>query len=320
MKPVHSILATALVIISSSLFAQTNNQLRFTTSAELAKAKQKYLPPTDKDKQSIRNAVTATSNGYLEGDIDAVLKSYSDQSLELYPNQMANAGTGNIRNRLNGAFRNGSFTKMDRTIESIHGVGPIALALGKTESVYKSNWDGKLYEDHRNDIFLFRKQEDGQWKILLHHWITDEAGNGKPSDDAASIRQRIDAWSFFARPGEVLSAEHVEKYASNYSAQAVEILPNQWSNFGIANIRLRNSGSIGATWAQCTGYNFEINSFATVGPDGFSKRAVAWGIGDHSNYSQGSSDLSQYLFPWAMILTKESDGQWRILTYHFYLD
>jgi len=63
-----------------------------------------------------------------------------------------------------------------------------------------------------------------------------------------------------------------------------------------------------------------VNSFATIGAEGFSKRAVAWGIGDHSNYSNGSDKLSQYLFPWAMILTKESDDQWRILVYHFFLE
>jgi hypothetical protein len=122
------------------------------------------------------------------------------------------------------------------------------------------------------------------------------------------------------KPGEVLSQEHVENYMATQSSQAVEILPNQWSNIGIANIRLRTTGFIGITWAQCTGYTFDINSFATIGADGFSGRAVAWGIGDHSNYPKGSDRLSQYLFPWAMILTKEKDGQWRILMYHFYLD
>jgi hypothetical protein len=65
--------------------------------------------------------------------------------------------------------------------------------------------------------------------------------------------------------------------------------------------------------------HFDVNSFATIGPKGFSRKAVAWGIGDHSNYSKGSDKLSKYLFPWAMILTKESDGNWRILVYHFYL-
>lgn len=320
MKSVQSILATALMIISSALFAQTSSQLRFTTSAELAKAKEKYLLPTDKDKQDIKNAIAASAAAYLKGDIDAILKPYSDQSLELYPNQMTNAGTGNIRNRLRGSLKYGSFTKMDRTISSIEGLGQIALVLGKTESTYKSRSDGKSYDDSQNDIFLFRKQEDGQWKILVHHWIGDVEGSGQPSDDKAGIRQRIDSWSFVARPGEVLSDEHIEKYVANFSAQAVEILPNQWSNFGSANIRLRNSGSIGATWAQCVGYDFAINSFATVGVEGFSRRAIAWGVGDHSNYSKGSTDLGQYLFPWAMILTKEKDGQWKILMYHFYLD
>jgi ketosteroid isomerase-like protein len=320
MKSVPSIVTAALVIISSSLFAQTNSQLRFTTSADLVKAKEKYPPPTDKDKQEIRNAITASSSGYLKGDIDEILKAYSDQSLELYPNQMANAGVGNIRSRLTGSLKYGSFTKMDRTVESIEGLGLIALVLAETKSAYKSNSDGKIYEDHHNDIFLFRKQENGQWKILVHQWTPNEAASGQPSDDSGSIRKLIDNWSFCAKPGEVLSAEHIERYVANYSAQAVEILPNQRSNFGSTNIRLRNSGAIGVTWAQCTGYNFEINSFATIGANGFSKRAIAWGIGDHSNYSNGLSDLSQYLFPWAMILTKEKDGQWRILMYHFYLD
>lgn len=320
MKPVHSILATVLMIISSSLFAQTTSQLRFTTSEDLVKAKAKYPPPTDKDKQEIRSALSASSSGYLKGDIDAILRSYSDQSIELYPNQMTNAGTGNIRNRLAGALKYGSFTKMDRTVKSIEGVGPIALVLAKTESVYKSNSDGKSYEDSQSDIFLFRKQQDGQWKILTHHWIPSNGPSAQPTDDSGSIRQLIDNWSLFIKPGEVVSADHIEKYVANYSAQAVEILPNQWSNFGRENIRLRNSGAIGVTWAQCIGYNFPVNSFATVETNGVTKRAVAWGIGDHSNYSNGSSELSQYLFPWAMILTKEKDGQWRILMYHFYLD
>jgi hypothetical protein len=108
-------------------------------------------------------------------------------------------------------------------------------------------------------------------------------------------------------------------FMSIQSPQAVEILPNQWSNIGIANVRLRATGFIGITWAQFTGYSFDVNSFATISAPGSSQRAVAWGIGDHSNYSNGSDKLSQYLFPWAMILTKDKDGQWKILLYHFYI-
>lgn len=320
MKSVNIILVTGMVIISSALLAQTKGELTFTSSSDLAKAKLKYPPPSDKDKQEIRNIINATSAAYLKGDVNEVLKYYSDQSLELYSNQMVNAGSGNIRNRLKGQFKSGSFIKMDRTVESIEGTGPIVLALGKTKNSFKSGSDGKIYDNNVYDIFLFRKQEDGQWKILVHHWIPDETASGQPSEDSLSIRQAINRWSFFIKPGEVLSQEHVDNYASNFSAQAVEILPNQWSNIGLANIRLRNTRNIGMTWAQCTGYTFDINSFITVGSKDFSRRAVAWGIGDHSNYSKGSDKLSQYLFPWAMILTKEKDSQWRILVYHFYLD
>jgi len=320
MKSVNVILLTAMVIISSAMLAQTKGEMPFTSSADLAKAKLKYPPPSDKDKREIKNIISATSAAYLKSDVDAILAYHSDQSIELYPNQMINAGTGNIRNRLKEQFKYGSFTMMDRTVESIEGTGPIALALSKTKSAFKSSSDGEIYEDNVYDVFLFRKREDGQWKILGHHWLSDEAASGQPSDDSVSIRQAIDKWSFCIKPGEVLSQEHVENYVGNYSAQAVEILPNQWSNIGIANIRLRNTGAIGMTWAQCTGYTFDINFFVTIGAKGFSRRAVAWGIGDHSNYPKGSDKLSQYLFPWAMILTKEKDGQWRILMYHFYLD
>jgi len=320
MKSVHLILVTGMVIASSALLAQTKGALTFTSSSDLAKAKLKYPPTSEKDKQEIKTVINATSAAYLKGDVDAILKCYSDQAIELFPSQMVNAGLGNIRNRLKDPFKYGSFTKMDRSVESINGTGPIAVVVGKTNSAYKSNSDGKVYEDQRNDIFLFRKQEDGQWKILANHWLSDEAGTGQPSVDSVGIRQAINRWSFFIKPGEVVSQEDIDNYAANYSPQAVEILPNQRSNFGIANIRLRNTGSIGVTWAQCTGYNFDINSFTTIGADGFSRRAVAWGIGDHSNYAKGSDKLSQYLFPWAMILTKEKDDQWRILVYHFYLD
>jgi ketosteroid isomerase-like protein len=320
MKSVYVILLTGMVISATALLAQTSAKMTFTSSADLAKAKSKYLPPSDKDKQEIKNIISASSAAYLKGDVDAILTYYSGQSIELYPNQMTNAGTGNIRNRLEGQFKYGRFIKMDRAVESIEGTGPIALALSKTRSAFKSGSDGKIYEDYRHDIFLLRKQADGQWKILVHHWLSDEVAGDQASDDSVSIRHLINKWSFFAKPGEVLSQEHLENYVANYSPQAVEILPNQWSNFGIANIRLRNAGALGVTWAQCTGYTFEVNSFATIGTAGFSKRAVAWGIGDHSNYSKDSDKLSQYLFPWAMILTKETDGQWKILVYHFYLD
>lgn len=288
--------------------------------ADVAKAKLKYSPPSDKDMQEIKNIISASSAAYLKGDVDAILKYYAGQSLEFLPNQVVNAGIANIRTRLEGPFQYGSFTKMDRNVQAIEGTGPIAVAWARTQSAFKSASNGEIYESQGDDIFLFRKQADGQWQILAHHWIEgDEDASGQPSEDISDIRQVIDKWRFFIKPGEIFSQEHVENLAAIYSSQAVEILPNQRSYIGMANLRLRWTGFTGIKWAQFTGLTFDVNSFATIGAEGFAGRAVAWGIGDHSNYTKGSDKLSQYLFPWAMILTKEKDGQWRILVYHFYL-
>jgi ketosteroid isomerase-like protein len=285
--------------------------------ADLAKTKLKYSAPSEKDKQEIRDLITTLSSAYLKGDVDAILKNYSDHAFELFPNQMINAGMGNIRSRLKDRFSYATFTKFDPSIESIEGHGPIVIARGKTQSAFKSGSDQNVQEDVSNDIFLFRKQMDGHWKILVHHWVpVHDNVSGHSSQDSISIRQLIDRWSFFIKPGEVLTEEHVEKYVAVHSPQAVHIFPNQRSNIGIANIRMGTEGFIGIRWAQFTDYNFPVNSFATIGS---SDRAVAWGIGDHSNYWKGSDERSQFLFPWAMILTKEKDGQWRILVYHFFL-
>jgi ketosteroid isomerase-like protein len=319
MKSVNVILLTGMVIISYALLAQTK-EMPFTSVDDLTKAKLKYPPPTDQDKQEIENTIKGISAAYLKSDIHTILSYYSDQALEIYPSQLVNVGTGNIRNRLKGSFSNGSFTKMDRTVESIQGAGYVAVAWIKTISAYKANWDGKTYEDNRHDIFLFRKQEDGKWKILVNHWFSTLAPSGQPSADSVGVRQLINNWSFFAKPGQILTQEHVDKYAANFSPQAVEILPNQWSNISQVNIRQRNTGAIGMTWAQCTDYTFDVNTFLPIGPKGFSRKAIAWGVGDHSGYGKGSDKLSQALFSWAMILTKEKDDQWRILMYHFCFD
>lgn len=320
MKSVKVIFAIGMVIISSALMGQTKGEMTFTSISDLAKAKLKYPPLSDKDKQEIKNVISAISSAYLKGDANSILKYYCDQSINLAPNQMVRAGIANIRVNLEETLSYINFNKMNKSVQFIEGAGPIAVAWTKTEASLKSKSSGEVFDVNGYDIFLFRKQKNVQWQVLAHHWHENDGANGQPSDDRSDIRQMINKWSFFIKPGEVLSQEHVENYVSLHSPQAVEILPNQWSNIGIANIRLRAADHMGIIWAQCTGYNFDINSFSTIGPDGFSRRAVAWGVGDHSNYPDGSTELSQYLFPWAMILTKDKDNQWRILVYHFNLD
>jgi uncharacterized protein (TIGR02246 family) len=289
--------------------------------ADMAKAKSKYRGPSSDDVKQIKNVIASSSEAYLKADVDGILEHYSDQAIELFPNQMINAGAANIRQRLEETFPWGAFVKLDRTIQSVQGAGPIAVAWAKTDIQFKPTSGGDIHEDKRDDIFLLRKQPNGQWKILAHHWYTgkEEIG-GSPSKDSAAVREVLNKWSFVIKPGEILSQQHVEKLAAIHSAQGVEIYPNQRSNIGMANMRARWDGFAGIKWAQFTDIAFEVNSFAMIGPEGSARKAVAWGIGDHTFYPEGSTELAKYLFPWAMILTKEKDDQWRILVYHFYTE
>jgi ketosteroid isomerase-like protein len=286
--------------------------------ADVAKAMLKYPGPSEKDKQEMRNIISTISAAYVKGDVDAILSHYAGQAIEFPSDLVANAGIANIRTRLGGPFNYGSYTSHSRSVQSIEGRGPIAVAWGKTESKFKSG--DNITERQSDDIFLFRKQRDGSWKILVHHWVPTGEGMTAPSPaDSLAVREAINKWSFFIKPGEVLGQQHIENLSAVHSSQGIEIIPNQQSFIGMANMRMRWSGALGMTWAQFTALNWDVNTFATTPAGGF-RTAVAWGIGDHSNYWKGSDKLSKYLFPWAMILTKEKDDQWRILVYHFFLE
>lgn len=286
--------------------------------ADMAKAKLKFGKPTAKDAQEIKAIIEATPAAYLKGNIDEVVKNYANQALELLPNQVANPGLSNIRIRAENIFAYGKFIKFERSLDSIKGVGDIAVAWGKTESAIKWNSSETLDERSRGDIFLFRKQQNGQWKILVHHIFMND--KREEADNSLAIRQTIDKFSFFIKPNEVLSQTHVENLAAIYSTQGVDIMPDQFAYIGIGSLRVRWDGFKGIKWAQFTDLPFETNYFSTIGDERFAHKAVAWGIGDHTYYEANSDKLLKFLYPWAMILTKEQDGQWRILAYHFYIE
>ncbi len=289
--------------------------------ADVAKAKLKYQRLSDKDMQDIRTLVSNVSSAYLKRDADGVMQHYAGQALEFFPSQMINAGHANIRTRIGQVLQAGTYTTMDRKIEFIEGLGPIAIAWGTTKTAFKSNANGETYENQQEDMFVFRKQHDGQWKILTHHWVmTNQTANSETPDNNSAIRKVIDKWNYFIKPGEILSQKHVDTLAAIYSQHAVEITPDQRSFIGMANLRLRWGGFVGIKWAQFTQVPFPVNSFATVGPDASARKAIVWGIGDHSNSWNASDEVAQYLFPYVMILTNEKDGQWRVLVYHFYLE
>jgi tetratricopeptide (TPR) repeat protein len=278
--------------------------------AENAKASLKYPKPSEKATSEITKSIHASFAAYESQNIAEILKPYDDQSIEIFDNQMVNIGLPNLKERTTGMFDNGTFRKNDFILTAIDGVEPIALAYGKAESVWKDAATGKESVSTDNVIFLLNKKSDGNWKILADHFYkADSSMETLSTSERASIATLLDNWNDALKPGEILADNHFYTMSKLYSAQAIEIYPSRRSNVGIANIVTR--------WKQFEGVKMETNVLNPIGIQGLGRRAVAWGIANQNYYPKDSQELTTMQYPWAMILTKEKDNVWRILTLHW---
>lgn len=278
--------------------------------AERARAQLKFPRPSDSDAAAIKEIINAAFEGARKSDVDELLKHYAEQSIDMLGNQRVHVGLANIRKRFSTMFLEGSFINLNFTLEHVNGTGPIAVAYTKNEFVWKDFASENETPRKNNSIYLLRKNPDREWKILANHYYGwNEDAPPLSADDRASINKVLAAWDDAIKPGEILSAKNFDAFSAQYSQQAIEIFSNQISNIGLANLRAR--------WEGFTGARMETNSLGMLGVEGFGRRAVAWGIGNQSFYPKDSRELQKFQFPWAMILTKENDDAWRILTIHW---
>ncbi|MEX2235892.1 MAG: hypothetical protein WD824_27290 [Cyclobacteriaceae bacterium] len=278
--------------------------------AESARARVKFPEPSEADASRIKEIIHASFEASKTSNVDELLKNFTEQSIEIFETQRVNVGLPNLRVRNAAMFQNGTFPKIDCMLEPVKGTGPIAVAYGKNEFIWKENASGKETERKNNVIFVLRKHNDGNWKILADHFYgTDVDAPALSADDKASISQVLNIWETSVKAGEPVAEKHFKPLSSVYSSQAIEIFPNQISNIGLSNIQAR--------WENFLGAKFETNSLGTLGIEGLGRRAVAWGIGSQSFYAKDSEELIKSQFPWAIILTKEKDDAWKILAFHW---
>lgn len=278
---------------------------------ERAKAMLKYPKLSTTDEDIIKNMIVAASDATKKSNVDELLKDYSDQSVEIFDNQMVNVGMPNVRKRVQRMFEGGSFSKLELAINAPQGAGPVAVVYSKSESVWKEFASGKENGIKGHAIFILRKHDGNKWKILADHFYESDS-DSLSGEDRNSINDLLHKWDVGMKGGEVLTDSHLEAMSSLYSAQAIEIVPNQYSNVGIANLRAR--------WDRYLGNRMETNLLGTLGIEGAGRRAVAWGIGTQNFYLKDSQELTKLQFPWAMILTKEKDDKWKILAFHWAAD
>lgn len=271
----------------------------------------KYPNISEQDKEEIKKAVSGIADAYLKSSADAFLSYFSDQGIEIFADQTVNVGAPNIRVRLTNQFKNmGSFSRYINTVDYIEGLGPIAIARGKSENTFKSFSTNETTDSKRDFTFLFHKQTDGKWKILVTSF--SDAVPEVATDEVANVRKVLSVLNTSVKIGQEFSEQELEQFISAYSPQVIEVFPSQRSNIGKANVSMRLSGFIGSKW--------ETNSLGILGVSVSGRRATAWGLWVQNSYSKGSDKLVKYTLPWVMILTKEKDNAWRVLALHWYND
>lgn len=283
------------------------------TKADRARARLRFPQPSTEDASMIQEITAAAFAGYKERNVDDFVKHQAEQAVEIFPDQRVNIGKPNIRMRASNSFQNATILKNEFTLEPIRGAGPIAVTYGTSQSVVRENISGKEIAQTFNTIFLYRKGNDGDWKIIANHYYGwNEEGQPLSAEDRASIGKVIASWEYVLRPEEILTETHVEDFGQLFSPQAIELFGNLVSNVGLPNLKAR--------WSHYTGSKMETNSLGMIGIEGAGRRAIAWGIGNQHFYAPNSTELQKFEFPWAMILTKEKDDVWRILVQHWGAD
>lgn len=281
------------------------------SKAESAKLQLKFPKPSTEDAKAMEQMLLAATAATKNGDVDALLKDYSEHAVEIHGNQIANVGLPNVRKRVTNMFKNGSFPKQELSMQAFHGAGPIAIAYGRNESIWKQASTGEESEWNGSGIFLFRKQKDGAWKILADHFYESDSKTFT-MDDRQSIQQLLKDWTTAIHTDKPLTAEDLDAFEKLYSKQAIEIFSGGVSNIGIANLRQR--------WEQFVGATFSMKSLGTLGIEGEGRRAIAWGIARQTFQGKDGQEAKTSEFPWAGIFTKEKDDVWRVLTLHWGAD
>lgn len=279
--------------------------------AESARARLKFPEPAENEKENMKAMIHGSFEASKKSDADGLVRDYSEQCVQIFGDQRANVGLPNVRRGVAVMFTYGSFAKHDFSIEGVHGTGPIAVAYGKNQSIWKPSGGEAAEEQEGNMIYMFRKGTDGNWKIIVDHFYESDPSPFSEEDES-SIRTVLTNWEKSLTPGEVATSKTIDAFAAQYSKQAIEVFSNLVSNIGLPNLYAR--------WENFIGSKTEINSLGTLGVEGIGRRAVAWGIANQKFYFNGSQEAQEFRFPWAMILTKEKDDVWKILVLHWGAD
>jgi uncharacterized protein (TIGR02246 family) len=127
---------------------------------------------SDADIAAVKKLVENWEKAWLAKDWDALLALYSDQTIEIFPNGIANVGKSNLTRRFQGFWPNYTYEELKHSDISIAGFGDTASFCSRFSQTFRYKDDEKATTRQGNQFFIFKKI-DGSWKIAAAHWNFD---------------------------------------------------------------------------------------------------------------------------------------------------
>jgi ketosteroid isomerase-like protein len=125
------------------------------------------------DENAIRNLQDAFENRFLDSDwTSTMIEFYADNAVQLPPNESALAGRESIQARFDSFKGNLSWENRERPIMIIEGRDDLAFTWSHFKGKGKRN--GESFKNGAMILTIFRKQQDGTWKIICDCWSYDK--------------------------------------------------------------------------------------------------------------------------------------------------
>lgn len=104
--------------------------------------------------------------------MEAAMALHTDQTVEIYPNGLANIGKANRSRRWKGFFPNYDYTEVSHGDYKIIGIGDTAMCCAPFKRTFLYRGAEKATVREGRNFFVLKKI-NGTWKIALNHWVFD---------------------------------------------------------------------------------------------------------------------------------------------------
>ncbi len=124
------------------------------------------------DLEKIETVLSTYEEALNASDADTVMTLYADDGVFMAQHSAPNVGTEAIRATYDGVFE-AITLNIEFTVDEIHQMSPDwAFARTRSEGFVTINATGDRGPEANQELFVFQKQDDGNWKIAQYIFST----------------------------------------------------------------------------------------------------------------------------------------------------